>query len=274
MKQSGCIAAAVLLLIGAVPARAAENSCDAGPRAAAAANAASLTTLSWAPFRRPETGWAVYAPLIAQEIGVSCRPDSPGFAAALAAWQKRHNDSGTGVFDRATFEQMRQIWELRRPFVVASRSACPAPPDETALVKAAPNESYGGEQIFLMPDALAAYRRLVTAARAALPALNSDPRLLTIFSGYRSPDADAARCQRDGNCQGTARAACSAHRTGDAMDLFLGAAPGSRPDSSDDANRLYLSQTPAYLWLVHNAGKFGFVNYPFEPWHWEWRGTS
>jgi LAS superfamily LD-carboxypeptidase LdcB len=56
------------------------------------------------------------------------------------------------------------------------------------------------------------------------------------------------------------------------VDIDLGAAPGSRIDSSDDANRLYLSRTPVYRWLVRNADRFGFVNYPFEPWHWEWTG--
>ena len=36
--------------------------------------------------------------------------------------------------------------------------------------------------------------------------------------------------------------------------------------------RLYMTKTPTYRWLVANAGRFGFVNYPFEPWHWEWTG--
>jgi LAS superfamily LD-carboxypeptidase LdcB len=274
MNHSGCSGAVMLLMLAAGGARAANDACSVGPAAAAQANAASLMTMEWAPFRRPETGWAIYAPLIAQEIGTTCPPDSAGFAAALAAWQKKRHDPETGVLDQATFDQMKLVWELRRPFVVASRKTCPAAPDETTLARAAPNESYGGEQINLLPGALAAYRKLVAAARAAIPALKSDPRLLTIFSGYRSPDADAARCQRDGNCQGVARAPCSAHRTGAAMDIYLGAAPGSRPDSSDDANRLYLSRAPAYVWLVRNAAKFGFVNYPFEPWHWEWTGAG
>ena len=34
------------------------------------------------------------------------------------------------------------------------------------------------------------------------------------------------------------------------MDLNLGAAPSFTPDSSDDANRLFQSRTPAYLWLL------------------------
>jgi LAS superfamily LD-carboxypeptidase LdcB len=94
--------------------------------------------------------------------------------------------------------------------------------------------------------------------------------MLTIFSAYRSPDYDAARCERDGNCQGITRAKCSPHRTGLALDLTVGAAPGFTVDSTADPNRLHMSQTPAYQWLVKNAGRFGFVNYVFEPWHWEY----
>ena len=59
-----------------------------------------------------------------------------------------------------------------------------------------------------------------------------------------------------------------------AMDLNLGAAPGSGPDSADDDNRLYISRGAAYRWMVANASRFGFVNYPFEPWHWEWTGEA
>jgi LAS superfamily LD-carboxypeptidase LdcB len=54
--------------------------------------------------------------------------------------------------------------------------------------------------------------------------------------------------------------------------MFVGAAPGGRPESTDDANRLFQSRTATYRWLVANAGRFGFVPYPFEPWHWEWTG--
>ena len=66
------------------------------------------------------------------------------------------------------------------------------------------------------------------------------------------------------------RATCSPHRTGYAVDLYLGQAPGYGPDSTADASRLHLSRTAAYRWLTANAGRFGFHNYPFEPWHWEW----
>ena len=58
------------------------------------------------------------------------------------------------------------------------------------------------------------------------------------------------------------------------MDIYLGHAPGYAADSSADANRLYMTEGPAYRWLVANADRFGFVNYPFEPWHWEWAGEA
>jgi LAS superfamily LD-carboxypeptidase LdcB len=45
-------------------------------------------------------------------------------------------------------------------------------------------------------------------------------------------------------------------------------------DSSADENRRWQAATPAYRWLVANAARFGFVNYPFEPWHWEWTGEA
>ena len=109
---------------------------------------------------------------------------------------------------------------------------------------------------------------MVTAAHASLP--SRDRQWFTIFSGIRDPAADDARCLIEGNCQGVTRAFCSAHRTGLAVDLHVGHAPGFGPDSSDDSNRRAMVRTPAYRWLVANAARFGFVNYIFEPWHWEW----
>ena len=61
---------------------------------------------------------------------------------------------------------------------------------------------------------------------------------------------------------------------GRAMDLYVGQAPGYGPDSTADPNRLVMSKSPAYRWLVANAHRYGFVPYAFEPWHWEWIGTT
>jgi D-alanyl-D-alanine carboxypeptidase len=254
---------------------AAARRCQPAPAFAAAAqqNGASLRTSSWSVFGRPETGWEIYAPLTSHEIGIDCQGDAPGFAAALAAWQGGHRLPANGVMDEATLRALDRTWQGRRPFVAASaHGACPAPP--AMLAPARPDEGYGGKQVLLREGALAAYRRMVVAARAQEPVLAADRRMLTIFSGYRDPAADAARCAAEQNCNSVVRATCSAHRTGLAMDLFLGAAPGYSPDSSADPNRLYQSRSNAYLWLVGHAGDFGFVNYPFEPWHWEWTGET
>ena len=241
--------------------------------AAAQANAQTLRTAGWSVFGRPETGWEVYVPLTAHEIGTSCAPDSDGFAAALAAWQGDHRQVGNGVMDEPTLRTLDRIWQGRRPFVAASsHGVCPSPPAE--LSNAQVDEGYGGKPIQLRAGALAAYRRMVAAARADEPVLAADRRMLTIFSGYRDPAADAARCAKDQNCNAVVRATCSAHRTGLAMDLYLGAAPGFSPDSSADPNRLYQTRSNAYLWMVGHARAFGFVNYPFEPWHWEWTGEA
>jgi len=74
-----------------------------------------------------------------------------------------------------------------------------------------------------------------------------DPRALTIFSGFRDPDADAARCLAEGNCNGIVRATYSAHRTGLALDLWVGQAPGYGPDSSTDTTRDAMVASPSSL---------------------------
>jgi hypothetical protein len=251
------------------------STCDTGPADAARANAASLRTLTWAPFGRAETGWETYAPLVAREVHTSCAPGDPGFAAALAAWEVTQSLPADGVISPAVFDRLKTAIQLRRPFVrLSARRVCPAAPTPAALSQATPAEGYAGKAILLRPAALAAWRRMAAAARIDDPAIAADPRNLTIFSGFRDPAADAQRCTRDGNCNGVVRATCSAHRTGLAMDVYVGQAPGYGPDSSADPNRLFMSRTPTYRWLVANADRFGFVPYPFEPWHWEWTGEA
>lgn len=257
------------------PAQAAACSASPGMTAAAAFNAASLAAAPWAVFGRPETGWAVYAPLVSREVDTTCPPDRGGFARALARWQTAHGLPATGRMSAETLRAMDLVWLARRPFVSATRmGGCPAPPSDDLLVTARQDEGYGGKVVRLHVRALAAYRRLVAAARSALPGLDADPRLLTIVSGYRPPAEEAAKCATSGACGTVSLARCSAHRTGLALDLFLGAGPGFEPTSSDDANRAAQSRSPAYRWLVRNAGQFGFTPYPFEPWHWEYTGPD
>jgi len=244
-----------------------------GWTSAAQTNANTLQTLAWAPFRRPETGWEVYVTLIQHEIGTTCPPNSEGFARAMAAWEERNGQTPDGVLTEPAFLAMKGVVQTRREFVrFTYGGACPETPD--LITAARIDEGYGGKQVWMRPQALAAYRRMVAAARTEVPEIAADPRNLIIFSGYRSPSADAARCQLEGNCDGIVRARCSAHRTGLAADMYVGQASGYSPDSSADPNRLFMTKTPTYRWLVANAGRFGFVGYPFEPWHWEWTGEA
>lgn len=247
---------------------------DAAFAPAATANAASLTGAAWSAFGRAEAGWEIYAPLTAREIGTQCAPDSPGFAKALAAWQHGGQVGAGGVMDEPTLQRLRAMWLARRPFVLAMAHGCPPAPSADRLAWASKEDGFAGKLVQLRPAALGAYRAMVAAARTEAPDLAGNHRLLTIFSGYRDPVADALACATTATCGTITRARCSAHRTGLAMDIYLGSAPGAAPELSSDPNRLYQSRSAAYRWMVVNAARFGFVNYPFEPWHWEWTGEA
>lgn len=273
MKQIPALAA-LLVLCGCATA---PVNCGA-PSAyvpAAAYNSAAEANLAFSPFGRPEQGWALYEPAIAHEAATACPATSPGFAKAIARWQDRASLIPHGGVDMPTFMAMKAGWQQRRPFVrLRATNVCPTPPEEANLATLPPSDSYRGSTVRLRPRALAAFQAMTAAARREDPRIAAEPELLTAFSGFRSPAYDAARCAREGNCDGVVRANCSAHRTGLAVDLDLGSAPGFAVDSSADANRLHQTQGLAYRWLVANAARFGFVNYAFEPWHWEWTGEA
>jgi len=240
--------------------------------AAARANRTTLFNLQWSPFGRPETGWATYAPLVAQEVGARCPADSEGFARAYARWQATRKLAADGVFKPADFDQIRDALALRRPFVQqTARGLCPTAPDPATLATARDDEGYGGKRVQLRPAALEAYRRMVAQARREGVATRPDS--LRLISGYRGPGEEAARCA-DGGCNTLTRARCSAHRTGLAIDLGLPPAPGYATTSTADENRRHMAGTAEYLWLVANAPRFGFLPYAYEPWHWEWTGEA
>ena len=238
----------------------------------ATANLATIDSAEIAPFGRRETGWRVYAPQVGATVGTSCGVNTRRFAAAVASWQGRHGMRPTGKIDEATLSAMKDRWQKARPFIAAfAEGSCPEAAANEELTDIGAREGWLGKETQLDTEALAALRRMIAAARASDPRIAADPQMLTIVSAFRSPAYDAAKCA-GGRCNGIAKAKCSAHRTGTAVDLYVGAAPGQSPVSSNDANRLFQTQTPAYRWLVKNAARFGFVNYVFEPWHWEWAG--
>jgi D-alanyl-D-alanine carboxypeptidase len=261
------------LVGGAARAQGCDRSGDAWS-GQALANAVSVYSLEWSPFGQAELGWQTYVPLLQHELRTDCSPTSPDFAAALAQWQGRYALTPTGVFDQATFAVLKGVLQERRPFVMArTRNECPDPPPLPQLGYLSAEEEHADRLTRLLRrDALNAYRSLVAAARRDVPETRANPELLQIFSGFRDPEADAARCAAQGNCDGVRRAVCSPHRTGAAVDLFVGQLAGYEVDSTSPAARLALSQGPTYRWLVANAGRFGFVPYLYEPWHWEFVG--
>lgn len=242
---------------------------------AALRNGASLYAMPFDLFGRPETGWAVYAPTIESQIGAPCAPNTPGFAQALSRWSRSRQLADDGVLTPDLLAALKADWQSDRPFYeLRELGFCPNPPSDWELAVVPPDLSDTDHPIELRQGALLAWTRLVRDAHAAEPALAANPELLRIFSAFRSPAYDEARCAHDSNCQGLVRAACSVHRTGLAVDVILDVAPGFAVDSSADANRLAMTRGLAYRWLVANARRYGFVNYAFEPWHWEWTGAS
>jgi len=239
------------------------------------ANAISIYSLEWSPFGSQEWGWETYLPLIQKELGTECAPTTPVFAETLSRFQARYALPSTGVFDQPTFQVLRGIWQERRPFIMArvNGGPCPDPPPLNQLGYLVAEEEHADRLTRLLRrDVLDAYRRMVAAARAEVPEVARDHELLQIFSGFRDPEADAARCAEQGNCDGVRRAVCSPHRTGTAIDLYVGQIEGLGVDSTNPASRQHMTRGATYRWLVQNAGRFGFVPYVYEPWHWEWVG--
>ena len=205
------------------------------------------------------------------------RGDTPDFAAALAGFQARYGLPPTGLFDQATFDVLKGVLQERRPFVMARvRDECPDPPPLRELgYLEAPEEHADRLTRLLRRDVLEAYRRMVAAARrrgsrgrgTTRSCCRSSPA-----SGTRRPTRPGAR--PSGNCDGLRRAVCSPHRTGTAVDLYVGELLGLGVDSTNPASRQHMTQGATYRWLVRNAGRFGFVPYLYEPWHWEWVGPQ
>lgn len=152
-----------------------------------------------------------------------------------------------------------------------------ASPDQLREVK--------GTRISLEKKAADAVEDLIAAARSdgvAAP-------LLTPISGFRSPKRQEELWRR-GMMKYAARLKAklgrdptpaevtaetrkwvappgnSSHQTGRAVDLNLGT-----PIRSEAAAAARL--TVAWKWLDANAGRFGFVPYEPEPWHWEYNPT-
>ena len=243
---------------------------------AAARNTALKYELSWAFGGKQQRGWYLYTPLISQMLEMDGEAAGPEFASALSRWQAAAGLRPTGVLDGETLYHMVSTWQGAR-----LKNKEYATPDR--LLQAPPSDFYDPTRA----DALrqverqtyAAYKRMVAAA-AADPSLGlkvtaegelaPEEKFLKIVSSFRSREHQASlRAQSPGSGR-AGLALNSPHFTGRALDLYV----GGEPVETRDSNRALQVQTPAYRWLVANAGRFGFRPYYYEPWHWEYVGTA
>lgn len=248
-----------------------ETSSSTAFRAAAAANASSVSRLAWPFGGKSQTGWAIYVPLIAHTIGADPDAESAEFAANLSYWQEAKGLPATGVIDSATMQAFAGYWQSQRlgKNAPANRELLSAPITEFWDSGRDPN------MLQLERNTYAAYKRMIAAAAKDLGKelrftsngeLAEGEKFLRIVSAYRSPEYQAALRKREPNAGRVALAKNSPHFTGHALDVYV----GGEPVTTKDANRLIQVQTPAYKWLVKNASKFGFYPYFYEPWHWEY----
>jgi hypothetical protein len=240
--------------------------------AAAAENSRLAGEMTWVFGGRTQTGWEIYEPLVADTIGSADGPATTEFAAAVSRWQTARGLEPTGILDEATLGTFMKYWQSRR----LGRSDFPGP---DKLLSAPITDFFDPTRdlslLQLERETYAAYKRMIAAASKDLGReirftkdgqLAPGEKYLRIVSAFRSQEYQDQLRARSPSSGRAALALHSAHNTGQALDLYV----GGDPVSTKDANRLLQTKTPVYRWLVKNAKRFGFYNYFYEPWHWEY----
>ena len=242
------------------------------PRAGVASleNATLRENLSWMFGGKPQRGWQLYEPLIAQFIRAEGDVAGGEFAVALARWQQAVKLPATRILDLETWLKMVELWQARR-----SKDHTIPPAEKLVTISAA--EFYDPERPAELRqverETYAAYKRMVTAAVKELGLatggngyLAASEQFLKIISAFRSPEYQQKLRAQSPNTGRAGLAVNSPHFTGRTLDLYV----GGEPVSTKDANRAVQVNTKVYRWLVKNAGRFGFIPYFYEPWHWEY----
>jgi D-alanyl-D-alanine carboxypeptidase len=242
--------------------------------AAATRNTLLRFDLSWAFGGRAQRGWYLYTPLISRTLSTDGDAATNDFASALAGWQKSAGLQPSGVLDDETLYRMVSEWQGAR-----LKNKEYARPDELLLAPTSDfyDPSRPDELRQVERETYVAYKRMAAAAaadlglkRTAAGELAPEEKFLKIVSAFRSREHQAALRAQSPNSGRAGLAVNSPHFTGRALDLYV----GGEPVETRDANRAIQVQTAAYRWLVRNAERFGFRPYYYEPWHWEYVGTS
>ena len=238
---------------------------------AARKNAATERNLQWLFGKNLQSGWYLYKPLIAKEIGVQLNAAPTDFAEALSRWQKSIGIQPTGVLDELTMFAFISEWQKDRLF---NRGV---PPDQQLLV-APPDDFYDSSRDISLRQiergTYDAFKRMIRAAAAdsslklktSNGELSAAEKYLKIISSYRTREHQQRLRAASPNSGRAGLAVNSPHFTGRALDIYV----GGELVSTADANRAVQINTPVYLWLVENSEKFGFRPYFYEPWHWEY----
>ncbi|MDX6500376.1 MAG: zinc D-Ala-D-Ala carboxypeptidase [Blastocatellia bacterium] len=238
---------------------------------AAKRNALISASLIWTFGSKQQTGWYLYTPLIKQLIGTRQESATVQFAQAVARWQAKSALKPSGVIDEETLYAMIKTWQDAR-----LKDRTQALPDQllTAPLSDFYDPTRAEELRQVERRTYAAYKRMVSAAIAdrslALAhqggQLAAVEKYLKITSAFRSREYQEKLRREAPNSGSAGLAVNSPHFTGRALDLYV----GGEPVDTRDSNRALQVQTRVYQWLVHNAGRFGFRPYCYEPWHWEY----
>jgi LAS superfamily LD-carboxypeptidase LdcB len=218
--------------------------------------------LNWSFGGKPQRGWYLYDLLISKTLDTNDDPLTGDFAEEVADWQKKRGLRADGVLDEDALMALVSQWQGAR-----LKNRAPAQPDQ--LMTAPPADFYdpgrAAELRQVEPSAYAAYKEMLAAAAADLK-LTPTSKYLKIVSSYRSREYQDQLRANSPNSGRAGLAVNSPHFTGRALDIYVGGSPVDTKDS----NRAIQVNTPAYKWLVHNAERFGFRPYFYEPWHWEY----
>lgn len=232
--------------------------------AASAQNATLRNEVTWTFGSKQQRGWHLYDLLIGKTVHTEHDPLSSGFAASLSKWQKKSGLGSSGVLDQNTLMALVSLWQRNR-----LKIRTPATQDQLILAPASDfyDPSRAPELRQVERKTYEAYKEMVAAAYADPELkLSAKDQYFKIISSFRSSEYQAELRRKSPNAGSAGLAVNSPHFTGRALDIYVGGSPVDTKDS----NRAIQVNTPAYRWLVHNAERFGFRPYFYEPWHWEY----
>ena len=230
---------------------------------ASAKNDDSVKNTVWMFAKSREKGFEIYIPLIQKTIGTDASYSSVEFADALKKWQIKNGcKNPNGILDMNAFLYFKDLWQSSRKIKSAFKEAESVSISRKDLYDSNREASLSkiGKKTYVAYQAMmiAAKHNGLSETDLKIVASNRTlARLKMLQKSNLSSKAGVSLASSN-----------SVHFTGRALDLFV----GGDPVNSGDANRLKQSKSKAYLWLLKHGEEFGFKNYFYEPWHWEYVG--